>query len=353
VLVSASQSGTVGNIPANTQFTVSPVPAGFVSASNPSPWINGANTETPAQQQIRFAAFIQTLSRATVAAIEFGLSTVNLQDADGNIIEQVASAVVVEPFLTDNTQPVGLVNCYIFNGVGNTSAALVAQALQVINGFISPNGTPVPGWKAAGVRVNVFASTEIFLNIAGTVTALDGFQVTDLQSLANQVAIAYVTSLAAGAEFEVSTLIAQVKAIPGVDDFIPADVAPPAAPTLGSTAGGTLAAATYDVEITYTTPSGETLPSVSATLAVAANNLLTIESPPMIAGVTGWNAYVGTAPGSLALQNAEPFAIGVNYTEATGGLVSGNARPTASTARFLNVTPLQTQKLMPGTVNIT
>lgn len=352
VLAVATASGSVGNLPAGAAFSMSPQPQGFVSCTNPGNWINGVDPETPAAQQIRFAAFVQALSRATVAAIEYGLSTVNLTDENGNIIEQVASSVVFEPYETDNTQPVGLIEFYIFNGVGNTSAALVQQAQKIIYGYTNSAGQKIPGWKAAGVHVNGFAVTEVPLDIGGVLTALAGYQLTDLIDAANPVASNYILGLAAGAEFEVSTLIALVKAIPGVDDYIPADVVMQAAPTLGSTPGGTLPAATYYAEITYTTSAGESLPSAQASLAVAVNELLTIESPPAIGGVTGWNIYVGTSPTTLELQNAEPFAIGTNYTEPDGGLLTGAAPPTISTARLQNVTPLQSQKLMPGTINI-
>lgn len=352
VLVSASQPGTIGNVPANTQFTPSPTPNGFVSASNLASWIDGTDNETEDQRKLRFAAYIQTLTRATVAAIEFGLGTVNITDSQGNEIERVVSAQVVEPYETDNTQPVGLIQCYIHNGVGNTSAALVAQAVKVLYGFVDTTGNKVPGWKAAGTHVDVFAATEIPLNLTGTVTAVAGFDQPTLATSATQTAIAYITGLGVGQEFEVSEVIKQVKLITGVDDFLPDDVPAPASPTLGSVAGGALAAATYYVATSYITARGETLTSPSALLAVAANHLLTVQSPPLCADVTGWNVYVGTAPGSLQKQNAGAMGIGSDYTEPTTGLVSGAAPPTVSTARLVNFTPTAKQKLMPGTVVI-
>lgn len=352
VLVSASQAGSIGNVQANTQFTPSPVPTGFVSASNLAAWVNGTDAETDDQRKLRFAAYVQTLTRATVVAIEFGLGTVNLTDSQGNVIERVVSSQVVEPYETDNTQPVGLILCYIHNGVGNTSSALVAQAVKVLYGYTDTNGTKVPGWKAAGTHVNVFAATELLLNLTGTVTALPGYDQPTLAASATQTAIAYITGLGVGQGFEVSEVIKQVKLITGVDDFIPNDVPAPATPTLGSTAGGALAATTYYVAITYETAQGETLLSTTASLAVAANHLLTVASPDVRAGVTGWNLYVGTAANSLTKQNGGTIGIGSSYTEPTSGLVSGSAPPTVSTARLVNFTPLASQKLMPGTVVI-
>lgn len=352
VLVSASQAGSLGNITANTQFTVSPAPTGFVSASNLAAWINGTDAETDDQRKLRFAAFVQTLARGTVPAIGYGLGLAELTDSQGNVTERVVSAQVVEPYETDSTQPVGLILCYIHNGVGNTSAALVAQAATVIYGYTDSNGNKVPGWKAAGTHVNVYAATELLLNLKGAVTALPGYDQPTLAAAATQTAIAYITGLATGTGFEVSEVIKQVKLITGVDDFIPADVVPPIIPALGSMAGGALPATTYYVAISYVTAQGETLLSATASLAVAANNLLTVASPAMSAGVTGWSLYVGTTANSLTKQNAAEFGIGSSYTEPTSGLIAGSAAPTVSTARLVNFTPAASQKLMPGTVVI-
>lgn len=106
----------------------------------------------------------------------------------------------------------------------------------------------------------------------------------------------------------------------------------PAAPTLGSTAGGSLGATTYYVKITYVGPTGETLGSTEANLAVAANNVLTVTSPSALTGATGWNVYVSTTTNTETKQNGgTPIAIGTNWTEPTSGLVAGSALPGSNT----------------------
>src|SRR2546421_3538943 len=71
----------------------------------------------------------------------------------------------------------------------------------------------------------------------------------------------------------------------------------PAAPATATAAtGGTVAAGTYQVVITYTNASGETLPSnVSSQVTAGATSTLTITSPGAQAGATGWYAYVTQA----------------------------------------------------------
>ncbi|HLI13469.1 MAG TPA: phage tail protein [Alphaproteobacteria bacterium] len=113
-----------------------------------------------------------------------------------------------------------------------------------------------------------------------------------------------------------------------------APLAAPAAPSLGSTAGGALAAATYFVRVAYTTAGGETLASAEASLAVPAGSLLTVASPPAVAGAAAWNVYVGMSAGQESRQNAAPIALGIGWSEPASGLVAGAAPPSQNTTGF-------------------
>lgn len=108
-------------------------------------------------------------------------------------------------------------------------------------------------------------------------------------------------------------------------------ISPPSAPTLGTTAGGALAAVTYYAKVTYTTVSGETLASSESSQAVLINNLLVVTSPSTVAGASGYNVYVSTSTGTETKQNASPIALGTNWTEPTGGLIAGSALPSQNT----------------------
>jgi hypothetical protein len=114
-----------------------------------------------------------------------------------------------------------------------------------------------------------------------------------------------------------------------------APITAPAAPTLTSSAGGTLAATTYYVKTTYVTAAGETLPSAESSLAVAANNVLGVTSPAAQSGATGYNVYVSTSTGTETKQNSAPIAIGTNWTEPTSGLIAGAALTSSGTAGSL------------------
>jgi hypothetical protein len=118
-------------------------------------------------------------------------------------------------------------------------------------------------------------------------------------------------------------------------------ISPPAAPTLGTTSGGTLGATTYFVKVTYVSaagavspPAGETLPSAEASQAVSLNNLLIVTSPGAATGASFYNVYVSTTTGTETKQNATPIALGVNWTEPASGLISGAALPTRNGTGF-------------------
>lgn len=110
----------------------------------------------------------------------------------------------------------------------------------------------------------------------------------------------------------------------------PNTLAAPAAPALGSTAGGSLAAATYFAKVTYLNGGGETVASAESSLAVAANNLLVVTSPASSGNAMGYNVYISTTTGTETKQNASRIAIGTNWTEPTSGLISGSALPSAN-----------------------
>lgn len=220
IRVVAQTPGLAGNIEAGKTFSLTPAPSNVISATNLSPFKNGLDVETESDRKVRFTSYIQSLNRGTLAAVEYGLGTTELYDDNGNLTERVATASVVEPWLTDVLQPISLVNCYIHNGVGSTSSALLARAREVVYGYTLADGTKVPGWKAAGVRVDVFLATEIPVPVSGTLTVLAGYNKADVVALAVQAVSTYLLGLGIGKPAIKSELIKLIKQLPGVYDIV-------------------------------------------------------------------------------------------------------------------------------------
>lgn len=216
VLVACSSPGAIGNILPGQTFSVEPTIGGFVSAQNLAAFVSGINTELAEDRKLRFNAFIGSLPRGTVAALTYGLNLAYLTDASGNKTERVVSSSIIEPWLEDETQPISLVNCYVHNGSGSTSGALVNRAREVIYGYYDATGAAVPGWKAAGVKVNVFAADETAVDVTGVLTPIAGYDEYRLVEQAQQVIYTYILSRGIGDQVLMAELIAQVMGIDGV-----------------------------------------------------------------------------------------------------------------------------------------
>lgn len=217
VLVAAATPGVGGNVPAAAiTLLAAPLP-GIVSVTNLAPFVNGRDAESADDRKTRFQSYIASLARGTKTAVLYGARTAQLVDASGVITEYVAYAGLDEPWLTNAAQPVGLVNVYIHNGSGGTTADLVAEAQRVIDGYNDSSGKPVPGWKAAGVKIVVSAAVDQAVAVTGTVTVLPGFAEADVLTAAADRVRLYVSTRTIGEKVLLSELIAIVmRDVPGV-----------------------------------------------------------------------------------------------------------------------------------------
>lgn len=110
-------------------------------------------------------------------------------------------------------------------------------------------------------------------------------------------------------------------------------LAPPTAPTLTQVAGTGCPAEPYYVQTTYVNPQGETSDSTEATITTTSGNCLQVQSPPSVAGATGWNLYVSSNPNNETKQNATPLTIGTSWTFG-GTLVNLAYRPPFNTTAY-------------------
>ena len=105
-------------------------------------------------------------------------------------------------------------------------------------------------------------------------------------------------------------------------------------PTTAGT-GGTVAAGTYGVKVTYVGGNGETVASAAGTVSPTGGaSTITIPSPAAEAGATHWYAYVTQAGGSTYTRQqtaGTPTAIGTGLTLTAPPTSSGAHAPTADT----------------------
>jgi hypothetical protein len=146
--------------------------------------------------------------------------------------------------------------------------------------------------------------------------------------------------------FNLATVTSSGTVVSGGNRFVIAsNLAPPVAPLPPASAqvlpvGGyhnsliNLPARTVWVTLTYTGTTVETVAGPESSIALNPSCLTVVASPPAEANATGYNVYIGGAPGDETLQNATPIALGTSYTEASVGFTQGVSPPIAGYGGF-------------------
>jgi hypothetical protein len=218
VPVAASAPGAVGNTAPLIAFDMDPAPLSFVSASSTGGMRGGTDGETEDERRARFREYVSSLQRATHRALRYAATLATITDASGAAVERITSASIVEPWLTTpETHTPGEVWLYVESRFADPSSNLLARCQQIIDGYTDPNtGAAVPGWKAAGVQVEVRAATRSALNVTGVLTAAPGYDAAALRAEAAATIATYLTELPIAAPAQRADMIARVMAIQGV-----------------------------------------------------------------------------------------------------------------------------------------
>ena len=218
VPVVAQTSGLAGNLGASTPFGIAPPPAGLLTATNAVAFTAGRDAETDDERKLRFADYVSTLQRGTPASLAYGARLATVSDANGNVTERVAAVSVYEPYVDDQTQPIGLVQVFVHNGVGSTSGALVAAANTILVGYTDAGGIKVAGYKAAGVKLVVQAAAETQISVAGVLTVAGGYTPATVAAAVTAALNAYILALDIGQPYVFAEAVRRVMSVAGVEN---------------------------------------------------------------------------------------------------------------------------------------
>lgn len=181
--------------------------AAAVDSTNRQPILNGRNEETDAEQRARFVAYIASLARGTLGALEYGARLATIE-VDGVIVEQVRQVAIVET--------PGRVELYVHNSVGSTSAALVARVQALIDGYRDDaQDLIVPGYRPAGMAVVCHAMSDVPLTVTATVTLAAGYAL-DAVRVQAQAALTSLLRYFTGTQLTVPALINTLYGVPGI-----------------------------------------------------------------------------------------------------------------------------------------
>lgn len=186
VPVVAQTPGSCGNVQANTITVLATALAGVDSVTNSAAFTNGVDAESDAAFRLRFQSFFASRSRATVASVEYAISSV----------QQGLNYTIQENQNPTGQPQLGNFVVVIDDGSGFPSTGLLAQVQQAIEGV-----------RPVGSNFAVFPPSVIQVNVSLTIVTIDG---SDVVLVTPQIVSSiqnYVNSLPVGAPLPASRIV--------------------------------------------------------------------------------------------------------------------------------------------------
>lgn len=195
--------GKTANISVNAIDTLSGFgsfinqPTGIESAINSVAFSGGTDEETNNERASRFRNFVTSLAKSPKSGI---LSAV--QSIDG-----IKSVTVLDNFPSD-----GWVTIYADDGTGNLSSEKQLEIENIING-IESDFENFPGYKAAGIYIQVLAPDIFSIDVNTTVTVLNSSSLTssEVESLTITAIQNYTNSLKLGNDWIKSEVVTGIQ----------------------------------------------------------------------------------------------------------------------------------------------
>ncbi|WP_122049927.1 baseplate J/gp47 family protein [Asaia bogorensis] len=123
--VQCTQTGTAGNASAGAICLLGTAISGIDTVTNPAAFTNGGDGQTDAAVRAGFVTWLNSLNRATLAAIEGAVEAI----ATNIMVQGAENADTAGNFLPGN------IVLYVDDGSGAVSDALIAQAYAVANEY--------------------------------------------------------------------------------------------------------------------------------------------------------------------------------------------------------------------------
>jgi len=203
VPVTADEVGSNYNVGSGTITTIEDSISGVDSVTNALAATGGVNVESDIAYKNRFQSYIEGLGKSNLAGLRFGAMSV----------EGITSASIVELF-----PPVAGVNVDLYVDDG-TSIGLTSDQIAEVQAVIDGDGTEEnPGYRAAGINVQVKQPGRITQNVSATLSILSGVDTDQLKKDVIDALTNYVNTLGVGADIVYNELIASIMGVFGVID---------------------------------------------------------------------------------------------------------------------------------------
>lgn len=213
VPVQAVEIGTQGNAVSGV-ITSSPAFGDGYTISN-SPIETGRDEETDREREARFSEFVRSLSRGTVVACHYAARQASVIEDSGYINEYVTRSGF------DETP--GRVRIYLYSSRGVPTPELVADGQRRIDGWTNEvTGVVTPGYRAAGVRIDVLPMSERVIDASFSVQMLPGQALTEaVRQKLNDVFVTAIRNVQPGGVLQIGTLVEFMLGVAGVRTIVP------------------------------------------------------------------------------------------------------------------------------------
>lgn len=187
VPVQASTAGAAGNASSGTVTTIVGSISGIDTVNNASTFANGADAESDDDARARFRLWIASLSKATLAAIQYAISSV----------QQGVSYSVVENQNYSGATQYGYFYAVVDDGSGSPSSTFLSSVYSAIDAV-----------RGATISFNVFGPVVVTANVSMTITTSSGVTHSDIVALVHTAITSYLATLTLGQSLPVSKLAA-------------------------------------------------------------------------------------------------------------------------------------------------
>ena len=186
--VVAQASGTCGNVQAASITMLASALSGIDAVLNTAAFVNGVNAELDFAFRVRFQGFMASLSRATLSAVGYAVSTV----------QQGLNYTIQENQGPSGAFRLGNFVIIVDDGSGYPSSQLLSMIQEAVEAV-----------RPVGSTFSVFAPVVTLVNVSLAITPAGGTNVTLLTPTIVSAIGAYVNSLPVGAPLPV-TMIALI-----------------------------------------------------------------------------------------------------------------------------------------------
>lgn len=185
VSVTAVTAGTGANVTAGAISTITSAVSGVDTVTNASAFTNGQNAETDAALRVRFVSYIQSLSKATVAAIQNAIVSV----------QQGLTYTITENAYYNGTPQIGHFSVVFDDGSGNPSSTLQTTVYNAINAV-----------RPIGSTFEVHGPTVVTANVVMTLTVVSPYVKATVGAAVQAAITTYINSLPLGASLPFTRL---------------------------------------------------------------------------------------------------------------------------------------------------